>query len=60
MKGYVCYGKDKSKEVEIYFDDLKPEIQTRILNFLMVSSINQTRWDGKPIATLKFDFNTVY
>lgn len=38
-------------EIEIYFDDLKEEVQKDILNALGITDIKEYNWDVFPIST---------
>jgi hypothetical protein len=40
------------KTVEIYFDDLRPEVQFKILELLLASENNEN-WDITPIAVFE-------
>lgn len=42
------------REVEIYFDDLTPEAQERILAAAGLKDASEANWNIFPIATLEF------
>ena len=41
--------------LELYFSDLTPEAQARVLEFYQVESEGDMNWDVVPLATLERD-----